>query len=424
MELINYIDRIIDKKIEMYLKSFGAILIEGPKWCGKTWTSKHHCNSDFYVANPKGNFNNKKLALMNPELVLEGEFPRLIDEWQEVPVLWDAIRGKVDENTQKGQFILTGSASINKNEYIHSGTGRISRLRMRPMSLYESGKSSGKISLYDICLNKAKDVFTGDVNINTIIEYILIGGWPGTLELDIKQGMLVSKEYVKSIINEDIYKVDNIKRDRHKIELLLRSLSRNESTTVTNNTLKKDIKAKDMDDINIDTITDYLNLFNNLYLLENIPPYSTKIRSSLRVKQSEKRHFVDPSIPCAFLSLTKEKLLDDLEFLGFLFESLVLRDLLTYVESFDAKLYHYQDYKGNEIDAVVELEDGKWCGFEIKLGANQIEDAAKNLVKINNSIFEEGGKPAQSLCVICGMSNAAYKRPDGVYVVPLTCLKN
>ena len=424
MKMNNYKNRIIDKSLDIYLDIFGAVLIEGPKWCGKTWTSKDHSNSEFLLADPKGNFNNKQLAMMNPELALSGEKPRLIDEWQEVPSIWDAIRGKVDEVGEKGQFILTGSATVNKDKYIHSGTGRIARLRMRPMSLYESGLSDGKISLRDICYNEATDCFTGDVNLDAIINYVLVGGWPASINMTEKQGTLLSKEYIKSVLSEDIYKVDNIKRDAHKVELLLRSLARNESTTVTNRTLKNDVKEKDFDDINIDTITDYLNLFNKLYLIENLPPFANKLRSSLRVKQSEKRHFVDPSLACALLNLTKEKLLNDLEFLGFLFESLVERDLLTYVSSFNAKLYHYQDYDNNEMDAIIELEDGSWCGFEIKLGAHQIEEAANNLIEINESIKKQGGTPAKSLCVICGLTNAAYKRPDGVYVIPITSLKD
>ena len=202
-------------------------------------------------------------------------------------------------------------------------------------------------------------------------------------------------------------------------------MARNESTIVTNKTLKNDVKEKDNDDIDVDTIADYLDVLNKLFITENIPPYSARLRSSLRVKQSEKRHFVDPSLPCALLNLTKDKLINDLEFFGFLFESMVERDLLTYVDSFgDAKLFHYQDYNNNEIDAVIELEDSSWCGIEIKLGSNQIDEAAANLIKINSEIIKEGGTPAKSLCVICGLVNAAYMRDDGVYVVPFTSLKN
>ena len=209
MKMNNYKNRIIDKSLDIYLDTFGAVLIEGPKWCGKTWTSKYHSNSEFLLADPKGNFNNKQLAMMNPELALSGEKPRLIDEWQEVPSIWDAIRGKVDEVGEKGQFILTGSATVNKDKYIHSGTGRIARLRMRPMSLYESGLSDGKISLRDICYNEATDCFTGDVNLDAIINYVLVGGWPASMNMTEKQGTLLSKEYIKSVLSEDIYKVDN-----------------------------------------------------------------------------------------------------------------------------------------------------------------------------------------------------------------------
>lgn len=424
MDIKNYKARIIDKKIKLYLETFGALLIEGPKWCGKTWTSLNSSQSSFFLADSKGNFNNKKIASMDPEIILNGLKPRLIDEWQEVPSIWDAVRNKVDFENSKGQFILTGSTSINRNSYIHSGTGRIARLKMRPMSLYESGKSKGSISLKDICDNKAPNLLTGEVKLEDIVNYILIGGWPSSIDADLNHGILVPKEYINSVINEDIFKIDNIKRDKHKVQLLLRSLARNESTTVTNSTLKKDIVEKEFDDINIDSISNYLNLFDNLHLTENIPPFSFNIRSRMRLKQSEKRHFVDPSLACALLSLTKEKLLNNIDFLGFLFESLVDRDLLTYVDAFNAKLYHYQDYKNNEIDAIIELENGDWCGIEIKLGANKIDEAAKNLLRINNAIIKEGGMGAKSLCVICGLTNAAYKRDDGVYVVPITALKD
>lgn len=423
MELKEYKARVIDKKIDTYLKIFGAVLIEGPKWCGKTRTSRFHSQSQFFLANPKGNFNNKRIAEMDPNLVLDGSTPRLIDEWQEAPAIWDAVRGRVDRSMEKGQFLLTGSATVNKERYIHTGTGRIARLRRRPMSLFEYGVSDGKVSLKNICENHTNDLLTGDINLRRIIDLVLIGGWPATRNRTVDEGVLVSREYRKSVLNEDIYKTDNIKRDKHKFELLLRSLARNEATTATNRVLKNDIKEKDLDDINTDTISDYLDLVRRLYLTEDIPPFANSIRSSLRVKQSEKHHFVDPSIPCALLNQTEDKLRNDLELLGFLFESLVERDLLTYSENRNAKLYHYQDYKNQERDAVIEREDGSWCGIEIKLGANQIDNAAQNLVKINDSICKAGGIPAKSLCVICGLTNAAYMRKDGVYVAPITSLK-
>ena len=423
MELKEYKARVIDKKIDTYLKIFGAVLIEGPKWCGKTRTSRFHSQSQFFLANPKGNFNNKRIAEMDPDLVLDGSTPRLIDEWQEAPAIWDAVRGRVDRSMEKGQFLLTGSATVNKERYIHTGTGRIARLRRRPMSLFEYGVSDGKVSLKNICENHTNDLLTGDINLRRIIDLVLIGGWPATRNRTVDEGVLVSREYRKSVLNEDIYKTDNIKRDKHKFELLLRSLARNEATTATNRVLKNDIKEKDLDDINTDTISDYLDLVRRLYLTEDIPPFANSIRSSLRVKQSEKHHFVDPSIPCALLNLTEDKLMNDLELLGFLFESLVERDLLTYSENRNAKLYHYQDYKNQERDAVIEREDGSWCGIEIKLGANQIDNATQYLVKINDSIRKAGGVSTKPLCVIYGLTNAAYKRKDGVYVAPITSLK-
>lgn len=423
MEVKNYNYRVVDKKIELYLKLFGSILIEGPKWCGKTRSAKHNANSEFLLADSKGNFNNKRLALINPNIALQGDYPRLVDEWQEVPSIWDAVRSEVDKDNKKGKFILTGSATINKNEYIHSGCGRIARIKMRTMSLYESGYSDGKVSLKDICNGKLEDILTGEVNLEDLLNYIVVGGWPALSDSKIEENYYIAREYINNVLSEDIVKIDNVKRDEHKMKLLMCSLARNEATTVTNKRLKEDIKEKDSNDVSIDSITEYLNVLKNLYLTENIPPFSTKFRSSLRIKQSEKRHFVDPSLPCALLNLTKDKLMEDLEFAGFLFESLVERDLLTYVDSFNAKLFHYQDYNNNEIDSVIELEDGSWCGVEIKLGAHQIDDAARNLIKVNNKIIENGGKGAKQLIVICGLTNAAYKRDDNVYVVPITSLK-
>jgi len=424
MDNKDYKNRLIDKKIEKYLKAFGAICIEGPKWCGKTWTSLKFSNSVFMLANPEGNFNNKKIAELNPSLALDGHFPHLIDEWQEVPSIWDAVRYNVDINQVKGQYILTGSSTVNVFSYIHSGAGRIAKIKMRPMSLYEQGFSSGLISLKDIANNKINDCLTGEVNLDNLIDYIIRGGWPANIDLDIDIAKLLPLEYINSILNIDIYKLDNKRRDKHKIELLLRSLARNESTTVSNKVLKNDIKEIDNEDVNIDSISEYLQVMERLFLLENTKPYSPNIRSSIRVKQSEKRHFVDPSLAVAILKLNKEKLLSNLDYLGFLFEALVERDLLIYSEANDLNMYHYQDYNNDEIDAIIENEDGSWCGIEIKLGAHQIDQAAQNLLKINNKIKEKNGKPAKSLCVICGLTNAAYRRKDGVMVVPLTSLKD
>lgn len=420
-----YKSRIVDEKISEYLKVFGAVCIEGAKWCGKTWTSTYHCNSQIMIGNPENNFQNRKLAEMSPSLVLEGETPRLIDEWQEVPPLWDAVRYEVDKRAEKGQFILTGSATPNHKGIMHSGAGRIAKLRMRTMSLYESGDSSGKVSLKDIFNGTMKPVMTGEVDLRELMNLIVRGGWPGNLDVTVEQASLLPLEYLNAVIDDDVYRIDGIKRDAKKMRLLLKSLARNESTTVTNKTLKNDIKEMDDEDVNIDTVAEYLDIFNRLFITDNQPPFSSNIRSSVRIKQAEKRHFADPSFACALLGANAERLIGDLETAGFMFEALCERDLRIYAESLSGKMYHYQDYAGREIDAVVETNEGEWFAFEIKLGANQIDAAAENLIAIRDSIAsEKEGIPPKELCVICGLTNAAYKREDGVYVVPITALKN
>ena len=424
MEKKGYRPRIIDNKIEEYLGVFGALCIEGPKWCGKTWTSSFHSRSEIYLGDPAGNFQNRNLAELSPDLVLQGEPPRLIDEWQEVPPLWDAVRFHVDQSSEKGLFILTGSSTPNHKGILHSGAGRIARIRMRPMSLYESGDSSGMVSLGELCADRMESVMTGEVRLTDLIGYILRGGWPASLGLSIKEASLLPQQYLDAIVDDDVYRIAGVKRDTTKIRLLLRSLARNESTTATNRSLKNDVKEKDDEDIDVDTIASYLDIFSRLFLIENQQPFSSKIRSSVRVKQAEKRHFADPSLAAALLGATEEKLLGDLNTLGFLFEALCERDLRIYTDAFGGQLYHYQDYQNREVDAVIQLPGGEWCAFEIKLGANQIDEAAAVLVKLKNDIAKEpGGIPPKVLCVVCGMSNAAYKRADGVYVVPITALR-
>ena len=424
MERKDYRPRLIDNIIDSYLEAFGAVCVEGPKWCGKTWTSSYHCQSEIMLGNPDGNFQNRQLAQMSPSLVLEGETPRLIDEWQEVPQLWDAVRYKVDRSGNKGQFILTGSATPNHKGILHSGAGRIAKLRMRPMSLFESGNSSGDISLKDICEGRIEPKISGEVDLRKLIDFIIRGGWPANQETTLKQAAYLPIQYIRAVLDDDVYRIDNVKRDKHKMELLLRSLARNEATTVTNKKLKNDIKEIDDEDIDVETVSAYLDVFQRLFLTDNQKPFEAKLRSSIRNKQAEKRHLSDPSLAVALLNATPEMLLNDLNTLGFLFEALCERDLKIYAESFDAELYHYQDYNNNEMDAVIAMPDGKWCGFEIKLGANQIDMAAENLIKIKNEIKASGGIAPDSLCVICGLSNAAYQRPDGVFVVPITALRN
>jgi len=423
MDREKYLPRLVDTQVANKLESFGAICIEGAKWCGKTWTSRYHSKSAIYLGDPSGNFQNKELTKLAPNIALEGETPRLIDEWQEVPSVWDTVRHEVDKRGQKGQFILTGSSTPAQKGVLHSGAGRIATIRMRPMSLFESKDSSGQVSLQSLFDGTFEAKATPDVDLQTLIELTIRGGWPGSLGLNYEQYRLIPKEYMSSIINHDIYRLEGINRNSKKMHLLLRSLARNESTTASISTLRKDIIEYEDDDLDNDTISTYLTIFERLFLIDNQKAFSTNIRSSTRVKQSDKRHFVDPSLAIAVLGASYDDLLNDLKTFGFMFEALCERDLRLYAESLGGELYHYQDYKNREIDAIVQLEDGRWGAFEIKLGANAVDDAAKSLIKIRDTLEAEGAKPPDVLAVLCGLSNFAYRREDGVYVVPITALK-
>ena len=425
--MLEYRPRLVDKEIESSLKAYGAINIVGAKWIGKTWTSRSHSKSEFLLMNPEGNYQNRRLAETEVSLIFEGELPRLIDEWQEVPEIWDAVRYKCDEDGIKGKYIITGSTVLpksKKNKIKHSVAGRIKKLKMYPMSLYESGDSTGDVSLRDICNNTVKGKLIGDVKLKDLIKLVLRGGWPGSINIPFEEAIKLPKEYIKEIMDTDIERISDSKRDLNKVMLLLRSLSRHETTTSSISKLKADIKEIDNEDIDVKTITEYLGDLNKLYLIENQLPYNSNIRSSMRVKQLEKRHFVDPSIATSLLNLTVDMCVNDLLSFGFYFEAMVERDLRIYAETNGWNLFHYQDYDGNEFDAVIEFEDGDYAAFEIKLGANQIDEAANNLIRISSLMQEKGIKPPKSLCVICGLSNAVYTREDGVIVVPITALKN
>ena len=424
MERKDYKPRLIDKRLDDFLTAAGAVVVEGPKWCGKTWTSSQHSNSEYLIGSAEGNFQNKRLAELAPETVLAGDTPRMLDEWQEVPLLWDAVRSEVDKRNAKGQFILTGSATPNRKGILHSGAGRIARLRMRPMTLFESGDSSGKVSLSELCEGKFTPCMNGEVTLLHFAELIVRGGWPGNLNVPVKNASIIAQEYITALLENDIYRLDEVKRDVRKMHLLLKSLARNESTIASVAVLRKDISGVDGENIDDNTINAYLDVFRRMFLLDNQLPFAPATRSSIRIKQAEKRHLADPSLACALLKMTPQGLVNDLETFGFLFEALCIRDLRIYAETFGAELYHYRDYKDNEFDAVIELPDKRWCGVEVKLGANQIDSAAENLLRINKAIEDANGNPASILIVVCGLSNAAYRRPDGVYVLPITMLKD
>lgn len=417
-----YKSRLVEKQFDEYMKTFGAVCIEGPKYCGKTWTARSRAESAAFVGNPENNFQTRTMAQISPALVLKGELPRLIDEWQEVPPLWDAVRFEVDKDSRKGKYILTGSATPNHKGIMHSGTARISKVRMSTMSLYETGDSAGDISLKDIFEEKMENKATGEVTLEQLIYYTVRGGWPGNMETPEKTCGNLAKEYLKTVVDDDMYSVDGVKRDSRKVWSLLHSLGRNESTLAGNSTLGRDMGAKDEVEIDRNTISDYLDIFSRLFILDDQPAYHTNLRSSRRILKSAKRHFVDPSLTVAALGATSQMLLNDLNTFGFIFESLCEHDLKIYAEYNDASLFHFRDERGNEADAIVEFPDGTWGAFEIKLGANQVDAAAEELLKLKSIMENEGDKPPKVLCVICGMTNMAYKREDGVFVVPITAL--
>ncbi len=420
-----YRKRIIDTALERYLSVSGGICIEGPRGCGKASSSALHAGSDYHMENPKNGFSNRLLASLEPSAVLKGDTPRLITEWQEVPSLWDAARAEIDRRHKKGQFILTGSSTPGTKGVMHSGAGRIVRLRMDTMSLYETGDSSGLVSLEELCSGKLDTVLTGDVLLEDIATYIVRGGWPDNISVNPEKAHLMPRSYMRTIVDNDLPRLDeDAEYDRRRALLVLRSLARNESTTVSDSTILSDITGNGRDVMSRNTLTRYIEALSRLFLFSNQLPYSPEIRSSLRLKVAEKRHFSDPAMAAALLNLTREKLMKDLNTFGFLFEALVEHDLRVYASSFDGTLYHYQDYRNNEIDAVIELPDGEWCAFEIKLGAGKIDEGAASLLKVSSDIVKNGGKPPKTKCVICGLANAAYLRPDGVFVVPLTALRN
>ena len=419
-----YKNRIIDQKIDAVLASFGAILISGPKWCGKTSTGEYHSKSHFYLNDPTGNFSNLNLAMMEPSLALSGNNPRLIDEWQDAPLIWDAIKFEIDRRNQNGLFILTGSSTPKRKGVKHTGAGRIAKINMRTLTLYEMGYSNGAVSFYDLCKNRIQKKIFENISLESIIDYIIIGGWPVNLNKKISQCSNVAGTYIDAIFDEESFNFDGKRRNRQKFSLLLKSLARNDNTMVSNKTLMNDITANDNGKVDEETIADYIDILERLYLLENIEPFSQRIRSSKRVRISRKIRFTDPSITCALLKINKDRLINDLETLGILFESLCYRDLLTYADNNNFKIYHYHDYNNDEVDVICELDDGHYVAIEIKLGANQIDDAAKNLIKFKNKIIKDGKEPPQKLIVICGLSNACYTRDDGVEVVALSHLKD
>lgn len=419
-----YLKRIADRVLQERLAASGAVLIEGPKWCGKTRTALENSKSHLFMQDPDKAVSYLKAADTKPSLLLKGDTPRLLDEWQTAPVLWDAVRFMVDQRGKPGQFILTGSAVPKDNVVQHTGTGRISRLMMRPMSLYESMESNGSVSL--------KALFDGETEIDNFstltIEQISLaivrGGWPASIGESEKIALRHAIDYVEAVINADVSRVDGIEKNPVRVRALLRSLSRNISTLATIRTIHDDIAMGDADEsISEKTISQYLGALDRIFVTENLPAWNPALRSKTAIRTSPKRQFVDPSIAAAVMRLTPSRLLDDFNYFGFLFESLCDRDLRIYAEAIDGQIFHYRDGSGLEADAVIALNDGRWAAVEVKLGSKEIEDAAVHLLELKDKVNTEKMREPSFLMILTG-TEIAYRRDDGVYVVPLGCLKD
>lgn len=419
-----YLKRIADRVLQERLAASGAVLIEGPKWCGKTRTALENSKSHLFMQDPDKAISYLKAADTKPSLLLKGDTPRLLDEWQTAPVLWDAVRFMVDQRGKSGQFILTGSAVPKDNVVQHTGTGRISRLLMRPMSLYESMESNGSVSLKALFDGETEIDNFSTLTIEQIAFAIVRGGWPASIGESEKIALRHAIDYVEAIINADVSRVDGIEKNPVRVRALLRSLSRNISTLATIRTIHDDIAMGDADEsISEKTISQYLGALDRIFVTENLPAWNPALRSKTAIRTSPKRQFVDPSIAAAVMRLTPSRLLEDFNYFGFLFEALCDRDLRIYAEAIDGQVFHYRDGSGLEADAVIALNDGRWAAVEVKLGSKEIEDAAVHLLELKNKVNTEKMREPSFLMILTG-TEIAYRREDGVYVVPLGCLKD
>jgi predicted AAA+ superfamily ATPase len=429
---MSYLHRTADVVLSERLEAFGAVLIEGPKWCGKTTTAEQIAKSVIRLQDTDKREEYLATAASKPSLLLQGDTPRLIDEWQDAPVLWDAVRTMVDKRNEPGQFILTGSNSVDKNKILHSGTGRISRMKMLPMSLWESRESNGKISLQQLFDDPSLDIdgITSDMEIEDLIFAACRGGWPATVNIKSQKAkLLVARDYVNSVCREDISRVDNVQRDERVARLLLRSYARNISTLAKNTSLLADIVSSEEISISMPTFDDYVAALTKLFVICNIDAWCPAIRSKTTIRSGYKRAFIDPSIAVASLGLTPEALHTQLKTFGFIFEQMCARDLKAYTPDFDTHLSYYRDRYGLEADLVLHLADGRYALIECKLGSKEIEEGASHLTELKRLIQEHNEKEEQvplrepDLLIILTGGHMAYTRPDGVKIIPLATLR-
>ena len=420
-----YYQRVSDKVLLEHLESKGAVLIEGAKWCGKTTSAKHIAKSVIEMDRPDMTEQYQQMARINPSNLLEGEVPHLIDEWQIATNIWNAVRYEVDQRGEFGQCILTGSSvPAALDESMHTGTGRIVRMQMRPMSLFESKDSTGQVSLMDL-FNK-KDISTVDNHsIDEIAFLICRGGWPAALNHGKKVALKQAFDYYDAVVNDDISRVDRVKRDSERTKRILKSYARNVATQASLETIRSDVISNDVETFDKEALYGYLNALKRIFVIEDSPAWNPNLRSKTAIRTSDTRYFVDPSIAVAALGLGPTDLVNNLELMGLIFENLCVRDLRIYADALDGSVYHYRDKTGLECDAVIHLRNGSYGLVEVKLGGDQsINEGAESLLKLTSKIDTEKMKKPAFLMVLCGVAPFAYKREDGVFVVPITCLKD
>ena len=424
-ESFSYRPRIVDSALKRKLRGKGAVLIEGPKWCGKTTTAEQVSKSTLSVDDPSTVNTNKILSEIDPERLLTGDHPRLLDEWQVAPKLWDAVRHHVDRHKGQGQFILTGSSvPADISETIHSGTGRFGWLVMRPMSLYESGDSTGDVSLASLFESQPISGCS-DLDLDRLTFLICRGGWPESVNMDDDVALDQAFDYIDAVIRNDMSRVDDIRRDPQKVRMLLRSYARNQGTQISQASISADISSNDTEGVSEETVSEYLQALRKLYVIEDMKAWNPNLRSKTAIRTSDTRYFVDPSLAAASLRIGPQDLINNLNTTGFFFEALAVRDLRVYAESLDGDVYHYKDNLDNECDVVIHLRDGRYALLEVKLGGERLIDEGVRTLKdvLRRIDTDKMGKPA-FMAIITGTERYAYRRDDGIIILPLGALKN
>ncbi|MCF0262261.1 MAG: ATP-binding protein [Sphaerochaetaceae bacterium] len=421
-----YRKRVVDELLSSKLEAKGAVLIEGPKWCGKTTTALQQAKSVLRMDNPLQKEQNLRLSKVNPQRLLNGDNPRLIDEWQIAPTLWDTVRYEVDQRGKMGQFILTGSAvPVETKEITHSGTGRFTWLTMRPMSLYESEESTGEVSLKALFNGNLEVDGESDIDIDKLAFLVCRGGWPQALDLKPKAALRQAFDYFDAVVKSDINRADGVTKNPERVKRIMRSYARNQGSQIACTVIANDIEVNETETISEDTIHSYLEALKKIFVVEDMPAWNPNLRSKSAIRTSDTRYFVDPSIATASLGIGPEDLINDLKTFGLMFETMCVRDLRIFADSLDGNVYHYRDNTNLECDTVIHLRNGSYGLIEIKLGGNDlIDEGASNLIKLKEKIDSSKMKEPSFLMVLVGVGQYAYTREDGVLVVPIGCLKN